>query len=215
MSFVSLKRDRGMKNKLSLGLGFFMAVATVHAGNYPQAEKIVNQVCAACHGADGNSAAPENPVLAGQIPEYIQRQLEHFKSGARPNPIMQGMAAPLSDSEINELGRFFAEQKVKPRTSKNPKLVEAGRQIYRGGVMKTGVPACMACHGPAGAGIPLQYPRLAGQHASYIVKQLQAFKHNERGAHKSDMLGKVMIDVANKMTEEEMAATAEYISALR
>jgi len=204
-----------MKNNVWLGLGAFVFMATAQAAGYPKAEKIVSQTCAACHGADGNSAAAENPVLAGQTPEYIQRQLEHFKKGARQNPIMQGMAAPLSNDEMVELGHFFSEQKVKPRTSKDPKGVELGKLIYRGGVAKTGVPACMACHGPSGAGIPVQYPRLAGQHASYVLKQLKAFKQNERGAHKSDTLGKVMIDIANKMTEEQMAAVSEYVSALR
>jgi cytochrome c553 len=204
-----------MKWQISLGVLCFASVVAVQAGTYPKGEKIAAQVCAACHTADGNSVTPENPVLAGQVSEYIERQLSHFKSDVRPNPIMKGMASTLSEADMHELGLYFSEQKTKPRTSKEPKLVEQGRKIYRSGIEKAGVPACMACHGPAGIGIPAQYPRLAGQHASYILKQLKAFKHGERGAHKTDVLGKVMVDISTKLSDEDMAAVSEYVSALR
>jgi cytochrome c553 len=185
------------------------------SGDFPKAQKIVSTVCAACHGADGNSAAPENPSLAGQVPEYIERQLKNFKAGVRINPVMQGMAANLSEDEIKELAGFFSEQKIKPRISKNPPAVELGQLIYRGGVAKSGVPACMACHSPSGAGIPAQYPRLAGQSAVYVAAQLKAFRSEARGMHKSDTLGKTMVEVASKLTDKEVAAVAEYVSALR
>jgi cytochrome c553 len=193
--------------------GFFATHAL--AGDFSQAQKIVSTTCAACHNPDGNSTAPENPKLAGQVSEYIERQLKNFKAGVRVNPVMQGMAASLSDEDIKQLAGFFSEQSPKPKTSKDPEKVELGKLIYRGGVAKSGVPACMACHGPAGAGIPAQYPRLAGQHAPYVVAQLKSFKTSARGGHKDDGLGKIMVEVAGKLTDDEINAVAEYVSALR
>ncbi|MES2206514.1 MAG: c-type cytochrome [Pseudomonadota bacterium] len=206
-----------MRNKFGLSLGFVLMLFTLDssAASFPRAEKIVSQTCAACHGADGNSVIPENPVLAGQVPEYIERQLKNFKSDVRPNPIMKGMAASLTPEDMKELGGFFGSQKIKAKTSKAPDLVEQGKVIFRFGNEKSGLPACMGCHGPAGAGVPTQYPRLAGQHASYILKQLKSFRKGERGANKSDISGKIMVDVAKKLSEEEMTAVAEYISALK
>ncbi len=206
-----------MRNKFGLSFGIVLMLFTLegYAASFPRAEKIVSQTCAACHSADGNSVIPENPVLAGQIPEYIERQLKNYKSDVRPNPIMKGMASSLTPEEMKELGGFFGAQKIKSKTSKAPDLVEKGKIIFRFGNEKTGVPACMGCHGPAGAGVPTQYPRLAGQHATYILNQLKGFRKGERGANKTDISGKIMVDVANKLSEAEMIAVAEYISALK
>lgn len=188
-----------------------------------RAQQIVTQVCAACHGTEGVSAAAANPHLAGQHPEYTALQLQHFKQGLRKNPVMAAMAAALSDEDTKLLAVYFSEKKPKPGSAKDKALAEIGQRIYRGGNAKTGVPACSACHSPTGAGIPAQYPRLSGQFADYTYAQLQGFVRGDRGGEiKSadgklveDVRGKVMTTVASRMSEREMRAVAEYISGLR
>ena len=181
-----------------------------------KAQQIVTQVCAACHGADGNSVSPANPNLAGQHADYIGVQLTHFKDGTRSNPIMAGMAANLSPEDIKSLGAYFAQQKPKGLAAKDPALVAAGQKLYRGGNAATGVPACAACHSPTGAGIPVRYPRLSGQYADYTLAQLQAFKNAQRGMDKEgkDVNGRVMAQVAARMSEPEMRAVADYTAGL-
>jgi cytochrome c553 len=182
-----------------------------------KAQQTATQVCAACHGADGNSAAPANPNLAGQHADYITLQLAHFKAGIRANPIMQGMAATLSDDDMRSLGAYFSQQKPKGLTAKNPDLVKVAQKIYRGGDSTSGVPACAACHSPDGAGMPKNYPRVAGQYADYTYAQLRAFKNGERGADKAgkDANGRIMATIANRMTDEQMKAVADYMAGLR
>jgi cytochrome c553 len=174
-------------------------------------------VCVACHGTDGNSTSPANPNIAGMPAQYITQQLMHFKSGLRVNPVMQGMAAPLTDEDMKLLGLYFAEQKPKGLSAKDANLVKSGQKLYRGGDAATGLPACAACHAPDGAGIPKRFPRLAGQYAEYTYAQLKAFKAGERGADKDgkDANGKIMSMIAAKMTDEQMKAIAEYTSGLR
>jgi len=182
-----------------------------------KAEATVKSVCAACHGADGNSTAPVNPSIAGMPAEYIALQLAHFKAGIRANPIMQGMAAPLSPEDMQALGVYFSQQKPKGLAAKDATLVQAGQKLYRGGDASTGVPACAACHAPDGAGMPKNYPRLAGQHAEYTLAQLKAFKGGERGNDQAgkDVNGRVMATIASRMTEAQMRAAAEYAQGLR
>ena len=182
-----------------------------------KAQTIVSQVCVACHGSDGNSASPANPNIAGMPAEYITQQLMHFKSGLRVNPVMQGMAAPLTDEDMKLLGLYFAEQKPKGLSAKDANLVKSGQKLYRGGDAATGLPACAACHAPDGAGIPKRFPRLAGQYAEYTYAQLKAFKAGERGADKEgkDANGKIMSTIAARMTDAQMKAIAEYTSGLR
>ena len=127
---------------------------------------IAEQICAACHGVDGNSVAAANPVLAGQHPDYIVKQLTEFKSGKRNNAIMLGMASTLSDQDMKNVAAWFGTQKPKAREAQDPKTMEAGRAIYRTGIASAKVPACMACHGPAGNGMPSQYPRVGSQFGS-------------------------------------------------
>jgi cytochrome c553 len=181
-----------------------------------KAQQTVNTVCAACHGADGNSPSPANPSLAGQGADYLTLQLMHFKDGIRANPIMAGMAASLSAEDMNALGLYFSQQKPKGMAAKDPVLVTTGQKLYRGGNSATGLPACAACHAPAGVGIPVRYPRLSGQHADYTVAQLRAFKAGERGMDKDgkDVNGRVMVQVASKMSDQEMRAVAEYAAGL-
>ena len=182
-----------------------------------RAKQIVETVCAACHGADGNSVTSSNPSLAGQGAEYITRQLQQFKSGLRANPVMGGMVANLTPDEMVALGMYFSRQKPKGGTAKDPTLVKAGQSLYRGGVAGTGLPACSSCHSPNGAGIPKNYPRLAGQYADYTYAQLKAFKAGERGADKDgkDAQGRIMKAVAQKLSDEQMKAVADYTAGLR
>jgi cytochrome c553 len=182
-----------------------------------RAEAIVKEVCSACHGADGNSPTPVNPRLAGQPASYIALQLAHFKSGIRANPVMQGMSAALSPEDMKALGAYFSQQRPAPMAAKDAALVKAGQRLYRGGDTAAGVPACAACHAPTGAGIPKNYPRLAGQHSEYSYAQLKAFKSGERGADKDgkDVNGRVMVTIAGKMTDAQMKAAAEYTTGLQ
>ena len=203
-------------------LAFFpmQGVVAAEGGAKPDlahAKQIAETVCAACHGADGNSAVPANPNLAGQGAEYITRQLQQFKAGARANPIMSAMVGSLTADDMVALGIYFSRQKPKGGSAKDPALVRAGQSLYRGGAAATGLPACAACHSPNGAGIPKNYPRLAGQYADYTYAQLKAFKAGERGADKDgrDPQGKIMSAVAQKMSDDQMKALADYAAGLR
>lgn len=185
-------------------------------GDPAKAQQIVTQVCAACHGADGNSAISANPSLAGQHPEYTLKQLVNFKSqdgkpAERGNAVMAGMVASLSADDMSNLAAYFAGQKPKPRAARDPELVKLGQAIYRGGILDKGVAACASCHSPNGAGIPAQFPRLAGQHAEYTALQLKAFRSGERANDPNRM----MRGVAVKLSDREISAVAEYIAGLR
>ena len=187
------------------------APAPASKGDPKAAESIVNQVCAGCHAADGNSAAAANPKLAGLNAEYINKQLTNFKSGDRKNAVMSGMVASLSPQDMLNLAAYFSAQQPKPGTSKDQELALLGQKVFRGGVMGAGVPACASCHGPQGKGIPVQFPRLAGQHGDYIYSQLNAFRV---GARANDG-AKMMQSIAAKMTDADMKAVAAYIQGLR
>ena len=182
-----------------------------------KAQQIVTQICAACHGADGNSVAPANPNLAGQIADYITLQLSHFKAGIRVNPTMQAMAATLSDADMQALGVYFSKQKPKGLAARDPALVKSAQRLWRGGDAATGTPACAGCHSPTGVGIPKNYPRLAGQYADYVYAQLKAFKAGERGADAAgkDVNGRIMNEIAQKLSDAQMKAIADYAAGLR
>ena len=171
-------------------------------------KQLATTVCAACHGADGNSAAPANPNLAGQHGSYIAQQLAAFKSGARPNPVMQGMAAGLSPEDMLSVGAYYETQKPTLGQARDKALVERGQQIWRAGIKATGVPACAGCHGAAGRGIPAQYPRLAGQHPDLNMGWLKAYAS---GARPNAVMG----PIASRLNENDMKAVTEYIAALR
>lgn len=185
-------------------------------GDAAKARQIVTRVCASCHGDDGNSASPVNPVLAGQLPEYIRKQLMDFKaqngkSAERINPVMNGMVASLSEADMSDLAVYFAGQTRKPRAAHDPALVKLGQSIYRGGVQGRGVAACAACHLPDGAGVPAQFPRLAGQYPEYTAAQLKAFREGVRANDPNSM----MRTTAAKLSDREISALAEYIAGLR
>jgi cytochrome c553 len=166
-------------------------------------------VCAACHGADGNSAVTVNPKLAQQHPEYIVKQLQEFKSGKRANAIMGGMAAALSDDDMKNIAAWLATKTAKKGFAKDKELVTLGERIYRGGIADRQIAACAGCHTPTGAGIPSQYPRLAGQHADYAVAQLTSFRD---GVRKNSTQ---MMQVASKLNDREIKAVSDYIAGLR
>jgi cytochrome c553 len=165
-------------------------------------------VCAACHTNDGSRGSPANPILQGQHPEYLVKQLTEFKSGKRSNPIMSGMAAPLSEADMKNVAAYYADKQAKPGFAKSKDTVALGEKIYRGGIADRSVPACAGCHSPNGAGIPAQYPRLAGQHADYTEAQLVAFRAGVR-KNSAPMMG-----VTAKMNDREIKAVADYIAGL-
>jgi cytochrome c553 len=179
-------------------------------------EQIAKQICAACHAADGNSVAPANPKLAGQIPEYLHKQLANFKSqggkkAERADPVMSSMVASLSDADMRNVAAYFAAQKLRPAAATSKDLAAAGQKLWRGGNASSGVPACAGCHGPDGAGIPAQYPRLAGQYSAYLEAQLKLFRTGTRANDPNGM----MRGVATRMTDQEIKAAAEYAAGLR
>lgn len=166
-------------------------------------------VCAACHGADGNSTIVVNPKLAQQHPEYLLKQLHDFKADKRADPVMKGFSMMLSDEEMTNIAAWLAKQPAKPGFATDKELVLLGERIYRGGVPDRKIAACVSCHSPNGAGIPAQYPRLSGQHADYTAKQLNAFRDGSRGNNNQ------MRDVAAKLNDREVKAVADYIAGLR
>ena len=194
-----------------------LLAATASAADAPAAPKVdltkgaasYGAMCAACHGADGNSSVPTQPSLAGQHPEYLVKQLLEFKSGTRKDPIMQGFATALSEADASNISFWLATQKPKPGFAKDKDTVMQGERIYRGGIQDRSIPACAGCHSPNGAGIPAQYPRLAGQHADYTVKQLTQFRDGGRTNNLP------MHDVSAKMNDREIKAVADYIAGLR
>ena len=174
-----------------------------------QGQASYEAVCAACHGVDGNSQIVINPKLAQQHPEYLIKQLHDFKDDKRADPVMKGFAMMLSDEEMNNISAWLAQQKAQPGYATDKELVQLGERIYRGGIADRNIAACASCHSPNGAGIPSQYPRLAGQHADYTIKQLNTFRDGSRNNSVQ------MRDVAAKMTDREIKAVADYIAGLR
>ena len=185
------------------------AAAAAAKPDLARGQEISTQVCAACHTADGSRGIPANPILQGQIPEYLVKQLQDFKSGKRDNAIMKGMVAALSEADMKNVAAFYASKEAKPGFAKHKDLVALGERIYRGGIADRQIPACAGCHTPDGAGIPVQYPRLSGQHGDYSEAQLVAFRS---GARKNSAQ---MSGVAAKMNDREIKAVADYIAGLR
>ncbi len=186
------------------------APAALAAGD-PTAGKAKSATCAACHNADGNSAVAQYPKLAGQSANYLVKQLQEYKSGARANPIMAGMVAPLSPQDMEDLAAYFAAQQI-ARGAANPALAPVGEALFRGGNLTNGVAACAACHGATGAGNPAaKFPALAGQNADYVEAQLKAFRALER----ANDAGQMMRAIAAKMTDPEIKAVASYVQGLQ
>ena len=179
-------------------------------------QAIATQVCASCHGADGNSSGGAYPKLAGQHPEYLVKQLMDFKTQpgakqpARNNAIMAGMAAALSSQDVVNVAAYFAAQTPKPGYAHDKNTVPLGEKIYRAGIAERAVPACASCHGPTGQGIPVQYPRLSGQWAEYTVTQLNAFTQGPGARNNSDP----MHTIASRLSDSDIKAVADYIAGL-
>ncbi|MFP5460300.1 MAG: c-type cytochrome [Gammaproteobacteria bacterium] len=202
-------------------LALVLAASGAHAQSGPakvdlaKGEAVASQVCAACHGADGNSPTPANPNLAGQHADYLYKQLMDFrvkqgaKEAARANAIMAGFAAGLSDEDMRNVSAYLSKKALKPAAASNKDVVELGQKIYRGGIPAKNVPACAGCHSPNGAGIPSQYPRLAGQYAEYTDSQLVAFR---QGLRKNSAQ---MTDISARLSDVEIKAVSEYIAGLR
>jgi cbb3-type cytochrome c oxidase subunit III len=179
-------------------------------------QAIAAQVCASCHGADGNSAGGAYPKLAGQHPEYLVKELKDFKTQpgakqpARNNPIMAGIAGALSDQDMVNVAAYLATQVPKPGYAHNKNTVPLGQKIYRAGIAEKGVPACASCHGPTGQGIPSQYPRLSGQWAEYTAAQLTAFQQGPGARNNNE----AMHAIAQRLSDSEIKAVADYIAGL-
>jgi len=195
---------------LTASLAALVAVGPVQAAGDAAAGKTKSAVCAGCHGMDGNSTNPVWPKLAQQHASYLAKELADFKSGARQDPIMAGQAAALNPQDMADLAAYFSSQTVSPGQA-DPAQVALGESIFKAGNAASGVSACAACHGPTGAGNPqAKFPRLAGQHAPYVVKQLKSFRSGQR----SNDAGKMMRNVAAKMTDAEIDAVAQYVQGL-
>jgi len=195
---------------VSVSIAMVLAAGSVQAAGDAEAGKTKSAVCMACHGPDGNSANPIWPKLAGQHPSYIKKQLHDLKDGKRTDPMMSPMAAPLTDEDIENLAAYFSSQAQTPGAAAAEHVAD-GEKIYRAGNPATALPACMACHGPTGMGVPeANYPRISGQQGPYMEKALKDFRS---GARANDP-NKMMRDVASKMSDREIAEVVSYLQGL-
>lgn len=172
-------------------------------------EVTATAVCIACHTADGSRGTPANPIIAGQHPEYLAKQLAEFKNDRRLSPIMKGFASALSEADMRNVAAFYAGKQAKPGFAKNKATIELGASIWRGGIADKSVPACAGCHSPNGAGIPSQYPRMGGQHADYTAAQLNAFRS---GTRKNSAQ---MTAIAARLSDAEITAVSDFVAGLR
>ena len=195
-------------------IAIVVATPALAAGD-ADAGRSKSQVCAGCHGADGNATIPNYPKLAGQHASYLLKQLHDFKSGKRKNPIMSAQVTNLKEQDMEDLAAYFSSQKRTLGAATDAAMRELGQRIYRGGNETKAVPACMACHSPDGAGNPpAQYPSLGGQNADYVAKTLMDFRSGARGTAPKDAGGKIMHDIAKRMDDAEIKAVAHYVSGL-
>jgi cytochrome c553 len=190
---------------------FMLVFAKISFAENINVETIVQDVCVACHAKDGNSPITANPKLAGQHSSYLYKQLMEFKSGKRDNAVMAGIASALSDEEMKALSVYFSDQVLKLGKASTNGEGSLGEKIFRSGLAEKNVPACAGCHGPAGHGIPSKFPRLNSQHADYIHSQLVQFAEGKRANDEA----KVMRTIAQKLSQEEMKAVADYIQGLQ
>jgi cytochrome c553 len=205
-----------MKSSIALLIAVLAAgpavAAETHAAFKPDLAKgqaLSSQVCAACHTADGSRGLPANPIIQGQHPEYLVKQLIEFKSGKRNNAIMKGFAGTLSEDDMRHVAAFYAGKTAKLGAAKNKDTIRLGERIWRGGIASKSVPACSGCHGPTGAGIPAQYPRLASQHGDYLELQMTGFRAGTRANSAQ------MTTIAAKMSDLEIKAVSDYAAGLQ
>lgn len=193
------EEDKAAKPDLAKGEALF--------SNGDAARGIV--ACVSCHGAAGNSTITVNPKLAGQHNAYLVKQLADFTGATRNNAVMTTFAKAMNVDDVKNVAAYLAAQKPKSGVAKNKDIVELGKKIYRGGIAEKNVPACAGCHSPNGAGIPAQFPRLAGQHQDYTVAQLTNFRTGVRSNSPQ------MVTIAKRMSDEEMKAVADYVAGLK
>ncbi len=165
--------------------------------------------CASCHGEAGNSTISANPKLSAQHDAYLAKQLQEFTKPERNNAVMTSISKALSADDVKNVSAYLNEQKAKPGAAKNKDTIDQGKKIFRAGIAEKNVPACASCHGAAGGGMPVQYPRLAGQHFDYTVAQLDAFS---KGTRKNSAQ---MTTIAKRMSADDMKAVADYIAGLK
>ncbi|MFZ1624416.1 MAG: c-type cytochrome [Gammaproteobacteria bacterium] len=209
----TLRRTIFLRRLLSsaAALAASLLLTPAHAAGSAEAGQARSVVCAACHGADGNSFNPEWPSLAGQNENYLIKSLQSFKDGSRQNVLMNAQAAGLSEQDMLDLAAWFSAQKLAGKTA-DPALVSSGERLFRGGNKASGVPACDACHGPSGQGnSPAGWPAIAGQHATYSANQLVAYRSKQRT---TDGDTQMMRTVASGLTDEEIQAVTSYLQGL-
>jgi cytochrome c553 len=211
---------------LSSLMTVLMAIAAIANANEPakaayqgdaaKGQALAAGVCGACHMPDGNSMVPTFPKLAGQHADYLYKQMKNFsmvdgKQPERVNAIMNGMILPFNDEQMRDFAAWFAAQKQQGEAARSDDTTALGQKLFRAGDMSKGLPACTGCHGPTGAGIPAEYPRIGGQFADYLELQLKSFRDDSRANDPS----KMMRMIALKMTDAEIKAVAGYIAGLR
>lgn len=189
-------------------LALYSITPSVQAGDAAKAISLAGNLCASCHGEDGNSLVPAFPKLAGQQAVYLQRELKDYKSGKRVSEVMVPIVAGLNDEDLANLAAFYASQKPAPGTVTEPALLPVGKTLYLKGNSKSGIPACDSCHEESGAGDG-KFPRVAGQNVEYALEQFKLY-----AAGKRTNGTKVMQTIAERMTEQETRAIAEYMASM-
>lgn len=192
---------------LALAAGFSARAQAADSADLKAGAEKYQAVCASCHGINGASVVPAQPILAGQHAEYLDAQTRLYRDGGRQNAVMGAMAKGLTDEEIRDISAFLAAQEPVIAGAADMELARSAETLYRGGSIARGIPACAACHGPAGAGVPPQYPRVSGQHAEYAAVTLREYAAQTRDNN-------IMTAISSRLTEEEIIALAEYISGL-
>ena len=191
-----------------------LMLSNAYASDAKKGAVLAQGLCAACHASDGNSVIPANPILAGQHYTYLKNQLNYFqvKQGEdrakRENAVMLGIASGLSSDDINNLAAYYSQQKIKPSYASNLELAKAGEVVYKAGDDSRGLPSCSSCHGPRGLGVPGQFPRISGQHATYTASTLKSYKNGSRANNNQ------MMAISSRLTEAQINALAEYLAGL-
>ena len=202
---------------LPLVSSFIPIMLMLSSANATDAKKgaaLAQGLCAACHASDGNSVIPANPILAGQHYTYLKNQLNYFQvkegedKAKRENAVMLGIASGLSSDDINNLAAYYSQQKIKPSYASNLELAKVGEVVYKAGDDIRGIPSCSSCHGPRGLGVPGQFPRISGQHATYTASTLKSYKNGSRANNKQ------MMEISSRLTEAQINALAEYLAGL-
>jgi len=202
---------------LPLVSSFFPIMLMLSSANATDAKKgaaLAQGLCAACHASDGNSVIPANPILAGQHYTYLKNQLNYFQvkegedKAKRENAVMLGIASGLSSDDIDNLAAYYSQQKIKPSYASNLELAKVGEVVYKAGDDIRGIPSCSSCHGPRGLGVPGQFPRISGQHATYTASTLKSYKNGSRANNKQ------MMAISSRLTEAQINALAEYLAGL-